>query len=193
MAQISNHINPTLVGNLSNKDNKQAKQLANILEQLISLRRQSEAKETALKVQLKNILKPAYFDYNQVPVVGSEVEHTFDLENLQVNFTSQYYIKDSAHLQTIAKLLGADHPLAQHVKEVTKITVDVTDLTPEEANELAAKLATASANYEIIPQVERKPGVTQEFHDERHVYLTTEDNLALDEVLPLVIQVTPIE
>ena len=193
MATISNNANPALSGHLNFRETKQAKQLAAVLKEFIAVRRESEAKETQLKIQLKDILKPAYFGYNEGAQEASDVTHAFDVDDLQVNFTNSYFIKDNQHLQTLVKLLGAGHPLADTFKESQKITVDVTELSPQDAKDLAVRITNAAVAYSISPKVERKAIATQKFHDLRHVYLSAEDNIELDKALPLVIQVAPIE
>lgn len=193
MATISNQTNPVLAGQMNHKEIRRSKSIANKLEELIGIRRKAEALEVELKVTLKDILKPAYFSYNEDAIEASDVVHSFDLDNLQINFTTAYFIKDNAHLQTIIKLLGAGHPLADTITESAKVTVDVTDLSPADANELAKGITKLAVDYGIRPQVDRKAVAKQEFHDLRHVYLSKEDNLELDKDLPLVIQVTPIK
>src|SRR5579859_1113835 len=140
MATISNQANPALTGLLGRNEAEVAKSISTGLEELIDLRRKVESKETELKVQLKNVLKPAYFSFNEGAEEASDVTHSFDLDNLQINFTTAYFIKDNAHLQEIRNLLGDGHPLADTIQESAKVTVDVTELDPTDANVLAADI-----------------------------------------------------
>ena len=192
MANITNDINPSLNKLASPAVKRKVSNLANELETLIDERREVVNEEGEKKVELKEALKPLYFKFNTNARTASEVKHTFDVGPLQVNFTNAYFIGDTQHLQTLVKLLGNGHPLVDEIKETTKITVDVTDLTPEQATALTKAITTEAINYDIRPQVDRVQSVTPEFHNLRHVYLTPEDNLQLDEELPLTIQVTPI-
>ena len=141
---------------------------------------------------MKELLKPAYFTVNQDAEDADEVLHTFDVENLQVNFTAAYFIKGDTHLQEIVKLLGANHPLVKELKETVKISVDVTNLPAADASKLAKDITALAIEHDIRPVVDRKPFVTETFHSMRHVYLSPSDNTLLDETLPLVIQVAPI-
>ena len=193
MSTITEHVNPALTGYLDSTDTTKAKKLGAVLQELIELRRQAEAKETEFKVELKNILKPAYFKYNEDAEKPSDVNHTFDLGDLQVNFTNSYFIRNAEHYKQLVTLLGEDHPLTKTIKERQKITVDVTNLADADAKALARDIAKATVDYSApIPKVERVPATTKEFHDLRHIYLSVEDNLTLDEKIPIVIQVSPI-
>jgi len=193
MSTITEHANPGLTGYLNSTDANKSVKLAAILKELIDLRRKSEIKETEFKVELKDTLKPAYFKYNEDAEKATDVTHAFDIGDLQVNFTNSYFIRGSQHYQQLIKLLGEDHPLTQTLKESQKITVDVTSLSESDAKALARDIAKATVDYKApIPKVERCAIATKDFHDLRHVYLTTEDNLALDAEIPIVIQVTPI-
>ena len=65
MAQITNNVNPSLDGELNKAETKQVNGLLFILKEFVEARREAEQKETELKLKLKEILKPAYFKYNQ--------------------------------------------------------------------------------------------------------------------------------
>jgi hypothetical protein len=196
MSQITNSPNTDLVlatFKSSAKERHKIEKLTDKLRELIVARRRLDKLEGDLKHELKEILKPAYFKYNEDVVISEEAVHTFDVNELQVNFVNAYFIKDKQHAQDIIELLGTDHPLTDHIVESQKITVDVTGLSEEDANTLARNITNDSWQYNIRPQVERKTVTSPEFHGLRHVILNQEDNLALDTVLPVQVQVVPIE
>jgi hypothetical protein len=193
MATITNTANPELSGYLNRAETKQVNSVVDVLTELIQIRRASEDKETQLKLKLKELLKPAYFKANTDAEEAADVNHTFDVGDLQVNFTNSYFIKDNQHMQQLVKLLGANHPLIESLKQQTKIVIDVTNLSEQDANKLAKDVTADAVSYGVRPEVERKGFATKEFHDLRHVYLSPEDNIELDKDLPLVIQVAPIE
>ena len=190
MAQITNEDNPML--ELISSESKKADKLATLIREQVSMRSKAEEKETALKVELKELLKPAYFAFNEAAQDEDDVWHTFDVGGVQVDFTKAYFIKDKEHLKQLTDLLGSKHPLTDTINQTTKIVVDVSTLTPTEAKDIATSITNATKAFGIRPTVESKAEAKQEFHDLRHIYLTPEDNMTVDEVLPLVIQVTPI-
>jgi hypothetical protein len=190
MANITNKPNPVLTGYLSNGESRLVRELATLLEEQINSRREIEKEELLSKLELKNLLKPAYFKYNERAKRVDEVQHTFDVEDLQVNFTNAYFVKGNQHLQSLVKLLGSEHPLIDSLKESAKISLDVSELDPATANKLATEITYVAVKYGVRPVVERQAGTLKDFHDLRHVYLTSGDNTTLDEELPLVIQVS---
>lgn len=194
MAKITNSPNIDLITFLSTKTARtKAEELAKKVQQVIAARRAFETLEANLKNDLKETLKPVYFSVNTDACKASEVQHTFDAGDLQVNFVNAYVIKDAQHAQTIAKLLGANHPLLKDIQESQKIVVDVSKLNSAEAIALAKAITNQSAKYGIKPEVEREAFVTDSFHNDRHIYLTVEDNKELDKTLPMQIQVASIE
>jgi hypothetical protein len=194
MSQITNTNNLSLDYLLKSKDSKKVNQAVKILAEFIAIRRESEESEQRLKQMLKDLLKPAYFTHNE-EVDEEWVEHTFDVgQQLQFNFVNAYVIHDQEHVEELLDLLGDDHPLADEILENTKITLDVTDLELNEQKSLAKAITKlAYEDYRVKPEVERQYKTSEEFHTLRHVLLTAEDNMELDEVLPVQIQVNVIE
>ena len=193
MSKITNEPNPEIIEGIGRKQAKYIENTADELAAVITQRRLLETEEAELKERLKSALKPAYFKLNEDATDTDNVNHTYDLEQLQVNFVNKYHLRDQTHVQELAKLLGSAHPLLKHLYTSAKITIDVTELDPQIANELAAELTKVAVNYNIRPQVVRSQEIGEGFHSERHVVLTAQDNLILDEVLPLQVQINTID
>lgn len=193
MSAITNHPNESLDHELSTSHQRLAIKLTDKLEELIEVRRQAEKLETELKASLKNLLKPAYFKFNETAEDDTDVVHSFDVNGLQVNFVNAYVIKDSQHAQTLAKLLGEGHPLLDYIQDSHHLTVDLTGLSKGEMLDVSKAVTKVTANYGIQPAVKTATVIQPDFHTERHVLLTAKDNLAVDEVLPLQVQVALIE
>jgi len=192
MANITNKINPSLDKLANAKEKRTIKELISDLAALIEERREVVDIETGTKTELKEVLKPLYFKYNTNATETDSVQHTFDVGEFQVNFINQYHIGDAEHMQALVKLLGTSHPLTDEISETDKITVDVTNLSPEDATALTKAITTIACDYDIKPEVQRQYGVSSEFHNLRHIYLTPADNMILDEELPVTIQVNPL-
>jgi hypothetical protein len=193
MSAISNYPNESLDLELSAAQQRQAGKLTAKLEQLIEVRRKAEKLEGELKVDLKDLLKPAYFGFNATAEDQNEVVHSFDVGGLQVNFVNSYVIKDSQHAQTLAKLLGEGHPLLDYIQDSQHLTVDLTGLTKDEMLEVSRSITEATAEYGLRPTVKTSTVIDPEFHNERHVVLSAEDNLVVDKTLPVQVQVALIE
>ena len=192
MSQISNDPNPKISKGLTQLETRKAKKIANTLFELIIKRQEMQAEETKLKADLKELLKPAYFILNEKATTPDQVNHTFDLHNLQINFVDQYFLKDDLALKNLEEVLGTKHPLLQYLTETVKVNVDVSKLNAEDANELAKDITTAAMEYGIKPGVSRTPEVLPGFHSARHIYLSADDNLELDKTLPVQMQTSVI-
>ena len=172
---------------------KTIKTLANEVANSIADRRKIMAEEAVLKDNLKHQLKPIYFKHNNSAEKSEDVQHTFDVGGLQVSFANSYFIRGGGQAQQIRDLLGPNHPLAKSIKDITLLVVDVSDLSNEKATKVARDIATLTVKHGISrPVVDRTAVAMPEFHDLRHVYLTPEDNMTVDEVLPMVVQVASI-
>jgi len=193
MSQITNESNPEISDFLDKKNSKQATKLARLLEEYITARREAEDRENQLKAELKEMLTPAYFGVNEDAEQADDVVHTFDLGGLQVNFINAYQIKDDKHLVELLTLLGEGHPLADWIAQDASLAVDLSGLSKEHIIELTQAITDLALDYDITPRVVTSAVATQEFHDMRHVLLTAEDNLALDEVLPVKVQIAKIQ
>lgn len=149
------------------------------------------AEEDRLKAELKKHLKAAYFKANSDATKSEQVIHTFDADKLlQINFVNAYIIQNQQHLTQLIALLGPTHPLTSEVQFSKKLAVDVSDMSDGQVAQLERDIAKLSKQK---VETHTNARVTENFHSLRHVYLTVEDNLRLDQVLPVQIQITNID
>ena len=190
MAFITNEANTELFSHLNKKTQAKAESLAENLAEVITERKEIVADEEAAKTAFKPVAKQAYFEQNETEAVPA---HTFDVGDLQVNFVNAYVIKDEDHASEIIELLGEDHPLVDEIVATTTVSIDVTELDKQDFIAFAKELKELKDAYGVKTVVDTKWSVTPEFHDKRHDLLTAEDNLSLDEVLPVQVQINVVE
>lgn len=181
-------ITDVLTKQQANIVNAIAEKLAILIEQ----RRKIQEREDDLKAELKQLLKIAYFVHNE-DLEDTESINTFNIANsLRVTFVDKYLIRNPAHRKEILGLLGEHHPLNEYLRENTKLVFDVTNLNEQDAKKLTTELTKISIGYDVRPTVDRYNYTADGFHNARHVYLDVADNLALDDVLPMQVQVKTI-
>jgi len=200
MSQITNNENPELFGGATKAAQTKVNKLADELIDLIETRKEIEAEEDDLKDRIRPAAKQAYFEANEDVSEEDQTAaiHTFDFNGLQVNFANKYEVVDEDHAAAIVDLLGKDHPLTDHLTLETVVTTDVTGLIATDDNEATFKaygreLLALNKRYGVESNVEEFYGVTEDFHDARHELLDAEDNLALDELLPVQVHFSVID
>ena len=194
MAKITTIENPELFENLSYVPKAKITKIGEILENQITARQAAAEQENVSKAAVRPLAKQAYFEANEDVSEAAQTAaiHTFDFGQLQVNFVNAYVIRDKAHADEILDLLGDDHPLAAHIQVNHHVVVDVTTLTTDTKKFVAYGKALSALNkqYGLQATVEDKFRVSEQFHDVRHEMLTAQDNLELDNILPVQVQFT---
>ena len=193
MSKITNESNTDLGSIIPKNKATSIHKITDLLSDAIESRKAAEANELKLKTALKELLKIYYFKYNTNAEELDEVVHTFDLNDLQINFVNQYFIKNKELADQLIELLGSKHPLADEIAENVSIKVNVTGLSDSEAESLTKLITEDAVEFGVTPEVERVTNTSPDFHSLRHIVLTEEDNLKLDEILPLQTQVALIE
>ena len=191
MSSITKSANTNILEWFKGKVLKQVNNLLNDLAFVIGERTDIVADEESLKAQLKTVLKKAYFEANNSATKSEQVQHTYDAgSDFQVNFVNSYNILSQTHLTDLLLLLGSSHPLTGEVKISKKLAIDVSTLSDHQIAKLERDIAQLSKQ-----KVETQKGakVTEAFHNLRHVYLTVEDNLRVDQVLPVQVQIAKID
>ena len=193
MAFITNEENPDLFDSLTKDTKAKVNKVADVLADQIAERQEIEDEELKSKTAIRPVAKQAYFEANE-DNYGAQINHTFDFgTDLQVNFVNNYVIRDEDHVAEILELLGANHPLTEHLEQSVEVVTNVTELydqNPKRYKAYADELSALNKRYGLQSYVEEEFGVDAEFHNARHELLTAEDNQELDKILPVQVQFT---
>lgn len=192
MSNITKSANPSLLSYFSGKALKAIRTLASNVIDAVELRIEAIKSEESLKAKLKAHLKQVYFEDNTDATSPEDVRHTYDADGLQINFVNSYRI-DSWNYNRLLTLIGSAHPLKNEIKVNKQLKVDVSRLSEEEIAKLSSTIASFANLGKFDIERSEEATVTDKFHNLRHVYLTVEDNMKLDSVLPVQVQVAVID
>jgi hypothetical protein len=169
-------------------DNPQIRELA---QRIIERQQQFDALEGALKTdkaEMKCLVTPFYFTHNRGKVeVPSSVAVQSDTGEVLVLFQNRYSKLDSE-----APMLGVlGERTGNYFRQAFNLTIDGDKLPTDRAQELLNDLAELFAKYSASDalQVAESVKPVPDFHSRRHLELTPEENVAVEQVCPIVAQV----
>jgi hypothetical protein len=162
---------------------------AQIVDRLLERLAQLEALEGAIetdKAELKMLATPHYFNVNngRHEVPSSVACHGSKGDEILVAFPDRYSLlpDESALLPILGEKTGA------FFRQSFELKIKGDKLPENHTQDLMNELQELFAKYGAGDAIEVKEGVkpTAEFHAARHLQLTTEQNLALEQVCPIV-------
>jgi len=138
------------------------------------------------KAELKFMVAPAYFQLNhgKHEVPSSVAVNSPDGEVL-VNFQNRYKVlPDESPIQ---QLLGAERT-EKYFRQAFELKVNGDLIPVERAQELLDELVALFTRYDCAAALEAKSCIKpiKEFHAARHLILSNEENIALEQVCPIV-------
>lgn len=168
---------------------------AELAVRIVERTEQFEALEGALKTdkeELRFMVAPHYFKVNQgraevpssVAVRVASADGRTLLHEVLVTFQNRYpQLPDESG---VAPILG-EH-VDQFFAQAFEIKIKGDKLPADHAQELINEIQTLFARFNCGDALELKEGVkpASDFHAKRHLLLTPEQNLALEEVCPIV-------
>jgi len=169
-------------------DNPQIRELA---QRIIERQQQFDALEGALKTdkaEMKCLVTPFYFTQNRGKLdVPSSVAIQSDTGELLVLFQNRYTKLDSD-----APMIGVlGDRTGKYFQQAFNLTIDGDKLPTDRAQELLNDLVELFAKYNANDALQVAEAVkpVSDFHSRRHLELTPEENLAVEQVCPIVAQV----
>ena len=136
--------------------------------------------------ELKFMVAPAYFQLNHGKhEVPSSVAVNSPQGEVLVNFQNRYKsLPDEAPIQ---QLIGAERT-EKYFRQAFELKVNGDLIPVDHAQELLDEVVALFKRYNCEAALEAKSCVkpTKEFHAARHLELTPEQNLAVDQVVPIV-------
>lgn len=160
-----------------------------------------EALESALEIDKKDLIarnKAFYFTnaHGKVEVPSSiaipyevvtGMEHVREPGEVLVTFTSRY--KALPDETSLVPILGEN--VGEHFRQSFEIKIDGDKLPADKAQELIEELQELFGRYNALDALSNKETVkpNAEFHAKRHLILSAEQNLALDDACPMVCMV----
>lgn len=139
----------------------------------------------SIKAQLRPHLVEAYFRYYAGRAIDDARCNTATAKDVPVKLTfKDQYSRMCTNLQ---QLLIAVPAVAEHVHVVNKLTIEFDKIPAEKQQPLVDALIEAAQKLEITEGisagdcVQPKPG----FHAQRCILLSPEENIALDQILPI--------
>jgi len=166
---------------------------AEIATRIIERQEEFEALEAALKTdkaELKMLASPFYFNagHGKAEVQSSvKVPGTKDRAVL-VCYQNRY--GQIANESAIQALLGEER-LSKYFRQSYALTIDGDKLLSHKAEDLLARLQELFAEHGATEALSGKEGIrpVDDFHVRRHLELTPDENLALDQLCPIVAQI----
>jgi hypothetical protein len=147
-----------------------------------------DALEAALetdKKELRCLVTPFYFTNSHGKAdVASSVSVQSAAGEVLVTFQNRY--KQLPDERSLVPILG-EH-VASYFKQSFELKIDGDKLPADGADDLLAKLQALFAEYNAADALSVKECVKpqSDFHAKRHLLLTTEQNMAIDEACPIV-------
>jgi len=162
---------------------------AEIAARILERTEQFEALDSAIKTdkaELKQMVSPFYFTTNSGKVeVPSSIEVKSPKGELLVTFQDRYTKIDS-------EAALASVPFAkEYFRQAFTLEIDGDKIPAEAVEEIIAELQELFGRHEAMGALGVKESFkpVPEFHTKRHTALTAEQNLALDQVVPIVAMV----
>jgi hypothetical protein len=199
MATKTDNKNPLLFTPTTRKEAREVAKMTTSL--VVAIKAYKEAQEAAdkLKAEVKSRAKMAYWLVNQGTNAENPANHTFDLSCragvAQLNFVNKYNLGSDAtaareKVDKLIAILGEDSDMAEFFQQETHVTLDVTGFPEERMTEFANALVELQDEYGLKDGVITDSYIVDnDFHDARHT-LSPETNAAVDEVLPMQVQIT---
>ena len=169
-------------------DNPQTRELA---QRVIERQQQFDALEGALKTdkaEMKCLVTPFYFTQNRGKVeVPSSIAVHSDTGEVLVLFQNRY-----TKLDNEAPMIGVlGERTGKYFRQALKLTIDGDKLPTDRTQDLLNDLAELFAKYNASDalQVSESVKPVSDFHTRRHLELSPEENLAIEQVCPIVAQI----
>ena len=168
-------------------------QLAEIAARILKRHAEVEALAGALdvdKAELKTLATPFYFQIAHGKIeIPPAVLAQCDAGQVQISFPNRYGKLESE--EALEPVLGAK--TGAYFRQAFAIEIDGDKLPVEHAQELLEELQALFEKYNAADALNAKEAIkpVPDFHTLRHTALTPAQNLALDQVCPIISMVKP--
>jgi hypothetical protein len=147
------------------------------------------AEEKAKKALKEDFLKPGFFEDNHGARIPTLIYDIAGRKNVaQIDFINKYRV-DEDRFDQLETLLG-EALAGKFFQKTYKITIDPNTTSGMDKVNFLQELKELCEEYAVGVEIEDQFVAKEEFHTGRHFTFTPETNQAIDEIVPMEIQIT---
>ncbi len=169
-------------------DDARAKELAALIAKGVEEMEAIEANVEINKAELRSVTMPLYFRrFSGRAEVQSSMAVPSTEGEVLVSFTSKY--KQPTTLEALTALLG--DKAEKYLKSSFTLKIDSEKIPQDQQQDVVNALVSILATFGCADALTAAPAIapTKEFHTARHTEFTVEQNMAIENIMPMTVAV----